>query len=83
MEDRKIEERHDAGQAVDVNLRICPMIYWLPADKGWFLGPAECRLDLIAIPIGSDDLLRASVHMVRKDDVFKHSNFLFGLVANS
>ena len=69
MKQGEIEERHHAGQAVDADLRVGPMIHRLP-DKSRVLGPAESGLDLVAIPVGPDDLLRAPVHMIRKDNVF-------------
>lgn len=51
------------------DLRVRPVIHRLPADELRALGLTEGRLDLIAVPIGQDDLIRAPFRMVGENDV--------------
>jgi len=51
------------------DLRVRPVIHRLPADEIRALRLTEGRLDLIAVPIGQDDLIRAPLRMIGEKDV--------------
>lgn len=68
-EQREIKKSHDAGQTMHADLRVRPVIHRLPADELRALCLTEGRLDLIAVPIGQNDLIRAPFRMIGKNDV--------------